>query len=77
MILSSIVLWFCISATLAVGLAVLYARNRRQERAVNEFSDQVLRLTRDSGTTGRIGFQSKPTGLGPLGSAVNKLMEDL
>jgi diguanylate cyclase (GGDEF)-like protein/PAS domain S-box-containing protein len=77
LILSSIVLWFCISATLAVGLAVLYARTRRQERAVNEFSDQVLRLTRDSGTAGRIGFQSKPTGLGPLGSAVNKLMEDL
>jgi len=77
LILSSIVLWFCISATLAVGLAVLYARKRRQERAVNEFSDQVLRLTRDSGTAGRIGFQSKPTGLGPLGSAVNKLMEDL
>ena len=77
MILSSIVLWFCISATLAVGLAVLYARKRRQERAVNEFSDQVLRLTRDSGTAGRIGFQAKPTGLGPLGSAVNKLMEDL
>jgi diguanylate cyclase (GGDEF)-like protein/PAS domain S-box-containing protein len=77
LILSSIVLWFCISATLAVGLAVLYARKRRQERAVNEFSDQVLRLTRDSGTAGRIGFQAKPTGLGPLGSAVNKLMEDL
>ena len=77
MILSSIVLWLCVSATLAVGLAVLYARKRRQERAVNEFSDQVLSLTRDSGTAGRIGFQSKPTGLGPLGSAVNKLMEDL
>ena len=77
MILSSIVLWFCVSATLAGGLAVLYARKRRQERAVNEFSDQVLSLTRDSGTAGRIGFQSKPTGLGPLGSAVNKLMEDL
>jgi diguanylate cyclase (GGDEF)-like protein/PAS domain S-box-containing protein len=77
LILSSIVLWFCVSATLAVGLAVLYARKRRQERAVNEFSDQVLSLTRDNGTAGRIGFQSKPSGLGPLGSAVNKLMEDL
>jgi diguanylate cyclase (GGDEF)-like protein/PAS domain S-box-containing protein len=77
LILSSIVLWFCVSATLAVGLAVLYARKRRQERAVNEFSDQVLRLTRDSGTAGRIGLQAKPAGLGPLGSAVNQLMEDL
>ncbi|HEY4968884.1 MAG TPA: EAL domain-containing protein [Steroidobacteraceae bacterium] len=75
MILSSIVLWF-ISATLAVGLAVLYARKRRQERAVSEFSDQILRLTRN-GPAGRIGFQTKPAGLRQLGSAVNTLLDDL
>ncbi|MGC2032869.1 MAG: EAL domain-containing protein [Steroidobacteraceae bacterium] len=75
MILSSIVLWF-ISATLAVGLAVLYARKRRQERAVSEFSDQILRLTRN-GAAGRIGFQSKPAGLRQLGSAVNTLLDNL
>ena len=49
------VVWFLITASLAVGLAVLYARKRRQERAVHEFSDQLLRLTRDAGATGRIG----------------------
>jgi diguanylate cyclase (GGDEF)-like protein/PAS domain S-box-containing protein len=75
LILSSIVLWF-ISATLAVGLAVLYARKRRQERAVSEFSDQILRLTRN-GTADRIGFQTKPAGLRQLGSAVNTLLDNL
>ncbi len=75
MILSSIVLWF-ITATLAVGLAVLYARKRRQERAVSEFSDQILRLTRN-GPAGRIGFQTKPAGLRQLGSAVNTLLDNL
>ena len=75
MILSSIVLWF-ISATLAVGLAVLYVRKRRQERAVSEFSDQILRLTRN-GAEGRIGFQTKPAGLRQLGSAVNTLLDNL
>jgi diguanylate cyclase (GGDEF)-like protein/PAS domain S-box-containing protein len=75
LILSSIVLWF-ISATLAVGLAVLYARKRRQERAVSEFSDQILRLTRN-GTADRIGFQTKPAGLRQLGSAVHTLLDNL
>jgi diguanylate cyclase (GGDEF)-like protein/PAS domain S-box-containing protein len=75
LILSSIVLWF-ITATLAVGLAVLYARKRRQERAVSEFSDQILRLTRN-GPAGRIGFQTKPAGLRQLGSAVNTLLDNL
>jgi diguanylate cyclase (GGDEF)-like protein/PAS domain S-box-containing protein len=71
------VLWFAISATLAVGLVVIYARKRRQERAVNEFSDQLLQLTRDAGPAGRMGLQGKPEGLGQLGSAVNKLLENL
>jgi diguanylate cyclase (GGDEF)-like protein/PAS domain S-box-containing protein len=71
------VVWFFITASLAVGLAVLYARKRRQERAVHEFSDQLLRLTRDAGATGRIGIHGKPAGLRQLGTAVNELLEDV
>jgi diguanylate cyclase (GGDEF)-like protein/PAS domain S-box-containing protein len=71
------VLLFAISATLAAGLVVIYARKRRQERAVNEFSDQLLQLTRDAGTAGRMGLEGKPEGLGQLGSAVNTLLENL
>ena len=71
------VLWLSISATLAVSLVVLYARKRRQERAVHEFSDQLLQLTREAGTAGRMGLEGKPEGLGQLGSAVNQLLENL
>ncbi len=71
------VLWFAISATLAVGLVVIYARKRRQERAVNEFSNQLLQLTHEAGSAGRMGLEGKPEGLGRLGSAVNKLLESL
>ena len=77
MILSPAVVWSLISAALAAGLAVLFARKRLQERAVRDFSEQILRLTSDSGTTGRIGVEGKPQNLSQLGSAVNKLMEDL
>ena len=77
MILSPAVVWSLISAALAAGLAVLFARKRLQERAVRDFSEQILRLTSDSGTTGRIGVEGKPQNLSQLGSAVNKLLEDL
>jgi diguanylate cyclase (GGDEF)-like protein/PAS domain S-box-containing protein len=76
LIWSSFVLWLCVSVTLAVGLAVLYARKRRQDRAVHEFSDQIVRLARE-GTSGRVGFEAEPRGLGQLGSAVNQLLENL
>jgi diguanylate cyclase (GGDEF)-like protein/PAS domain S-box-containing protein len=62
---------------LAVGVSVLLFWKRRQERAVNEFSDQVRQLTRESGATGRIKLENKPEALGQLGSAVNNLLEDL
>jgi diguanylate cyclase (GGDEF)-like protein/PAS domain S-box-containing protein len=75
--LSSIVLWFLTSAVLAVGLIVLFARRRRQERAVNEFSEQVLQLTSDTGSAARIGLHGKTEALGQLGSAVNQLLEKL
>jgi diguanylate cyclase (GGDEF)-like protein/PAS domain S-box-containing protein len=65
------------SASLAVGLLVLFAWKRRQEVAVNEFSEQVLQLTRDEGSAGRIGLEGKTEALGQLGSAVNKLLDDL
>src|SRR3984893_1698522 len=77
LILSPIVLWFLTSAVLAVGLVVLFVRKRRQERAVNEFSEQVWQLTREAGAAGRIGLEGNPKALGQLGSAVNKLLEDL
>ena len=70
-------LWFSISATLAVGLIVLYARKRRQERAVNEFSERLLRLTRETGTAGRMGLEGKPAVLGQLGAVVNEMLENL
>ena len=77
MILSPIVLWFSISAILAVGVVLLIAWKRRQERAVNEFSRQVWRLTREAGAAGRIGVDGRPGGLNQLGSAVNELLESL
>ena len=77
MILSSFLLWFPISAALAVGLIVLYVRKRRQERAVNEFSERLLQLTREGGTTGRLGLDGRRGGLGQLGSAVDQMLESL
>jgi PAS domain S-box-containing protein len=77
LILPSVVLWCLTSASLAVGLLVLFAWKRRQEVAVNEFSEQVLQLTRDEGSAGRIGLEGKTEALGQLGSAVNKLLDDL
>jgi diguanylate cyclase (GGDEF)-like protein/PAS domain S-box-containing protein len=77
LILSPVVLWVLTSACLAVGLIVLIARKRRHEIAVNEFSEQVLQLTRDEGSAGRIGLEGKTEALGQLGSAVNKLLDDL
>lgn len=77
MILPSIVLWFAISATLAVGLAAVFAWKKRQERAVTRFSEQVWQLTRETGMAGRIGLEGGPKSLGQLGSAVNKLLENL
>ena len=77
MILPSVVLWFLTSVILAVGVIVLFVRKRRQERAVNQFSEQVSQLTRAAGVTGRIGLEGTPENLGLLGAAVNKLLEDL
>ncbi len=77
MILPSVLISFITAALLAVGCAVLVAWKRRQERAVIEFSEQIRRLTFESGTAGRIGLEGKPESLGQLGVAVNKLLENL
>jgi diguanylate cyclase (GGDEF)-like protein/PAS domain S-box-containing protein len=70
-------MWFSTAAILAVGLAVLLAWKRRQERAVNDFSAQLRQLTGEAGSAARIGLEGKPEALGQLGSAVNKLLESL
>jgi diguanylate cyclase (GGDEF)-like protein/PAS domain S-box-containing protein len=71
------ILGFLTSAVLAVGLVVLYVYKRRQERAVTEFSQLVSQLSREAGAMGRIGLEGRPQNLSQLGSAVNKLLEDL
>jgi PAS domain-containing protein len=77
LILSSVVLWLSTLAVLAVGLGLLLAWKRRQERAVNEFSARVWELTRDTDSAARIGVEDGPKSLGRLGSAVNTLLENL
>jgi diguanylate cyclase (GGDEF)-like protein/PAS domain S-box-containing protein len=77
LILSSVVLWLSTLVVLAVGLGLLLAWKRRQERAVNEFSARVWELTRDTDSAARIGVEDGPKSLGRLGSAVNTLLENL
>ena len=77
MIASSVFVWVLTSAVLAVGVGVLVVWNRRQKRAVSEFSEQVRRITFESGTAGRIGLEGKSESLEQLGTAVNKLLENL
>jgi diguanylate cyclase (GGDEF)-like protein/PAS domain S-box-containing protein len=77
LILPSIVLWFLTPAILVLGVIVLAAWKRRQERAVNEFSKQVWQLSREAGSAARIGIEGKNQVLGQLGSAVNTLLENL
>jgi hypothetical protein len=60
LILPSVVVWSLISSVLAVGVGVLVVWQRRQQRAVSEFSEQIRRLTFESGTAGRIGLEGKP-----------------
>jgi diguanylate cyclase (GGDEF)-like protein/PAS domain S-box-containing protein len=70
-------LWFSISAILAAGILILLAWKRRQERAVDEFSRQVEKLTSEEGAAGRIGLGDTPQALGQLSTAVNQLLETL
>jgi diguanylate cyclase (GGDEF)-like protein/PAS domain S-box-containing protein len=77
LILSSIILWFLTSAVLAVGIAMLFAWKRRQERAVDAFSARIWELARETSSAARIGPGEGPKELGKLGSAVNQLLENL
>jgi diguanylate cyclase (GGDEF)-like protein/PAS domain S-box-containing protein len=77
LILSSVVIWSFISAVLAVGVGVLVVWKRRQSLALSEFAEQIRRLTFESGSAGRIGLEGSPQSLEQLGSAVNKLLENL
>ena len=77
MIFPPLLIWFVTAALFAVGCGVLVAWKRRQERAVSEFSAQIRRLTFESGTAGRIGLEGTPESLEQLGTAVNKLLENL
>jgi len=70
-------LWFLAAAILAVGGVVLFAWKRRQERAVNAFSNQIQSLISEGGAAGRIALNGEPGALGRLGAAVNKLLEGL
>ena len=77
MILSSLVLWLGTAAILAASIVVLLVWKRRQERAVDEFSNQVRQLSSEADGAGRIGLGNKPGALAQLGSAVNNLLESL
>jgi diguanylate cyclase (GGDEF)-like protein/PAS domain S-box-containing protein len=77
LILSSIVPWFITSAVLAVGVCVLIVWKRRQERAVSEFTEQIRKLTFESGTARRIVLEGKPQSVERLGAAVNTLLENV
>jgi len=68
---------FLTSAVLAVGASALVLWNRRRDRAVSEFSEQIRRITGESGTSGRLGLEGKPESLEQLGTAVNRLLENL
>ena len=84
MILSSLTLWLVAAAILAVGVAVLFAWKRRQERAVDDLSSRIQYLLDAAGAPERMGLAperialaAEPGALGKLGAAVNKLLEDL
>jgi len=77
LILPSLLAWFCAALLLAVGAAVFITRQRRQERVVADFAEQVRRLTFETGSTGRISLEGKPESLERLGAAVNRLLENL
>jgi diguanylate cyclase (GGDEF)-like protein/PAS domain S-box-containing protein len=77
LILPSVAFWSFCSAVLVVIIGVLVFWKRRQDEAVTEFSEQIRRLTFESGAAGRIGLEGKPESLEQLGAAVNKLLENL
>jgi diguanylate cyclase (GGDEF)-like protein/PAS domain S-box-containing protein len=62
---------------LAACLIALVARRNRQQRAVNELSQQVWQLTGDQPSAERLRLEGKSEELARLGAAVNKLLDNL
>jgi diguanylate cyclase (GGDEF)-like protein/PAS domain S-box-containing protein len=60
-----------------VGLIVLFAWKRRQERAVSNFSEQIRQLVQGTDMAGRMRLEGSPVALEQLGTAVNKLLDNL
>ena len=77
LILPPVDIWILTAAVLALGVVILFAWQRRQDRAVNEFAAQLSHLTRESGSSSRIRLDGKPQALEQLGSAVNHLLDSL
>ena len=78
MLLQSSIQWCAAtSSVLAIGLLGLFIWKQRQDRAVDELSRQVWRLTRDPDASGRIRLDGRRDAISDLGLAVNKLLESL
>jgi len=77
LIASSAILWLSISAVLAAWLGVVYARRKRDTRALEEFSQQIRRLTREAAPSARVPLEGRPEAFGELGGAVNQLLESV
>ncbi|MDE2304996.1 MAG: EAL domain-containing protein [Gammaproteobacteria bacterium] len=77
MIASSAIPWLSTSGVLAASLAVLFARKRRQERALADFSRQIAELTRGAAPSARVSLPDRPQAIGELGGAVNELLESI
>jgi len=66
-----------VSVALTAALIALFLWKRRQERALEEFSQQIWRLTREAGASARVRLDGGPKGLDQLGSTVNDLLENI
>ncbi len=71
------ILWLMVSVILTAALIALFLWKRRQERALEEFSQQIWRLTREAGASARLRLDGGLKGLGQLGSTVNDLLESI
>lgn len=66
-----------VSVVLTAALCALFLWKRRHERALEEFSQQIWRLTREAGTAARLRLDGGPKSLGQLGTSVNDLLENI
>jgi diguanylate cyclase (GGDEF)-like protein/PAS domain S-box-containing protein len=77
LISSFFVLWSVTSALLAACVIGLYMRKNRHESAVDELSKQVLQLSGDVTTSGRLRLEGQPETIAHLGAALNTLLDNL